>query len=208
MSSIFRGKQNVPTKDSPISTKFVNLTTLSYIDTVVGDGSGYPLPIPFTYDNGVIDIRVQNGVYDNLLNTLSPQVLPLSVSQVRPMGGTGLIRRLGPNMLTLLGNILGPANFEISQPGIMTKVQQPTNYTTTDLSGADLFENNYLGQFSAVGVTTVKPPSDDFNLTGSADDEFGTFWVFQTPLTVKYTFSDVEYYMTFTTTFTKNIPIL
>ena len=206
MSSVLRGAANIPTKDHQISTKFVNLTTLSYADADLSGASPF-LPIPFTYENGVIDIRVQNGVQASLLDTFSPVVAPISFNLVKPMGGSGLVHTLGENFKTFLNNLTFGTDFALHTPGIMTKVQQPTNVVTPDISGGNIFENSYMGQFSAVGVSTA-PPSDDFAITGSDADEFGTFWVFQTPLTIRYSFSAVEYYMTFTTTFTKNIPLL
>lgn len=207
MSSVLRGAASVPTKNHQISTKFVNLTTLSYADVDLSGVSPF-LPIPFTYENGVIDIRVQNGVQASLLDTFSPVVAPISFNLVRPMGGSGLVHTLGDNFKSFLGNLTLGSDFAVHVPGIMTKVQQPTNTVVPDLSGGNLFENSYLGQFSAVGVTTTPPPSDDFIITGSDADDYGSFWVFQTPLTVSYSFSAVTYYMTFTTTFTKNLPLV
>jgi hypothetical protein len=213
MSSVIRHVQNIPTKDNTISTKFVNLTTLSYVDNTVDNSTdgGTPLPIPFTCEDGVLDIRVQNGVQNDLLDSIS-SVFPVNFKLVRPMGGSSLVRSLGPNFITFMQNLTGfGTNFTIEKPGIMTKVQMPmdvSGYTSlTELPDGTPFENDYLGQFSGLGVTATPPAGDGYLITGSEADAFGTFHVFQVPLTVKYTFSDVNYYMTFHTTFTKNLPI-
>ena len=97
MSSAFRSPLSIPTSSQGIHTKFVNLTTLCYEDV-----SGFPVPIPYTYSNGVLDINIQDNVLEKLVSgtgTLVP-FRPMNIkngqlaeSQLAHFRPTGIINR-------------------------------------------------------------------------------------------------------------------
>ncbi len=195
MSSAFRGHISIPTSSQAVNTKFVNLTTLCYVDSSVS--GGYPVPIPFSYNNGVLDINIQDNVEDDLISG-EGSIVPFNFNMVRQLGGRGVVSSLGPNLLTWLNNEYGSYDFKIDKQAIVTKVQMNKNI------GDDPFDFT-LGQFSASGFSTSQPSSDDYILTGSPADNYGTFYVFVSPLTISYVDGATTYYLVLHSTFTKNI---
>ena len=207
MSSIFRTSAEPPHNSSD-NTRFVNITTPSYADYNVLD----LVPIPFSYTKGVLDINIQDNVQNDLVNS-GYEPLSISFQLVRKMGGTGVVKSLGPNLVTYLKNFLAIdstpptvssdiANITVVGESIVSKIQIPTKGFgfTSDLS------HNLFNQYGSFALTDVAPTSDSYLACGSEEDNFSTCWVFQTPLTIGYTHDDIQGYVTFTTTYTKNIP--
>jgi hypothetical protein len=72
-----------PTAKSSQGTKFLNITSASYGDNNLGS----IVPIPFSYDNGTLDIHIQNDVSTWIASGSEP--FAFSFSMVKQMGGTG-----------------------------------------------------------------------------------------------------------------------
>jgi hypothetical protein len=174
----------------------VNITTLCYNDSSLGEN---PLPIPFSYDNGILDIHIQDNVEEDLISGESG-VFPFNMNLVRQLGGKGLVRSLGPNVLAWLSNEFSGTDYVVHTSGTVTKVQMNSNI------GENEFTDWTLGQYSAFGNSTDAPSSDRYNYTGTEANNWGTFWVFLQPLTISYMDGDTKRYIVFNTTFTKNIP--
>ena len=211
MSSISRSSAAPPSGSTDVFTKFVNITTPSYYDSIIDNF----VPIPFSYYKGVLDINIQDNVETDLING-AYEPLAYSSRLVSKLGGTGIVQSLGPNLVTYLKNFLAYSslpitvsndiqNLTVVGQSIVTKIQQPAktpipadNYPI-DLSGQ-------FSQFETFFLSDQAPTSDSYLSSGSDADNFGTSWVFQTPLTVGYTHDGIQGYVTFTTTFTKNFP--
>lgn len=194
-----------PTAKSSQGTKFLNITTASYGDDILSN----IVPIPFSYDNGMLDIHIQNDVSAWIASGSEP--FPYSYSMVKQMGGTGLVQSIGSNFGAYLSNWLSSSNsfgsnitnISVYQPAQVTRVQVPT---AGFLGLNPLYQ--VLGQYSVVGITTTPPSGDDYISCGDSNDNYSSSWIFQTPLTLKFTVGGTEInYVTFTTTFTKNIPL-
>lgn len=206
MSSISRTSAEPPHNSSD-NTRFVNITTPSYFDNNL-----YSLvPIPFSYSKGVLDINIQDNVVNDLINS-SYEPAPFSLNLVRKMGGTGVVKSLGPNLVTYLKNFLAVdsspptgsndiQNLTVVGEPIVTKIQLP-------IKGSVIYDlsHNLFNQFGTYSLTDVAPAGDNYLTCGSEEDNFSTCWVFQTPLTIGYTHDGIQGYVTFTTTYTKNVP--
>lgn len=167
-----------PTK---LATKFNNISTPSYSDSTLGE----LVPIPFSYNNGVIDILITNSDVQNLIdNGTSPN--DDTEYQAKMLGGKRLATSIGSNFDTYLRNLINSLDtlgapyageLQIVVNPVMTKAQlaQPSNVTGLT------FENVF-------GVNDTPPSSDEY-VGGNATNVFYTFWAFYSPLTVRYTSS-------------------
>ena len=206
MSSISRTSAEPPHNSSD-NTRFVNITTPSYFDFNLAS----IVPIPFSYSKGVLDINIQDNVMTDLVNG-GYEPAAFSLNLVRKMGGTGVVKSLGPNLVTYLKNflaiesyppttLLDIQNLTVVGESIVSKIQIPIKGSTLyDLS------HNLFNQYGSFALTDVAPTSDSYLTCGSEEDNFSTCWVFQTPLTIGYTHDGIQGYVTFSTTYTKNIP--
>ena len=175
MSSVLR-TVSVLGKDG----KFDNISTPGYIDSSLGNQE---VPIPFTVENGVLDIAITNSSVQTFVNN-GTEPDDDSEYQAKQMGGRRLITSIGSNFNTYLRkriqdieDISGSAyagELTIEVKPVMTKVQlaQPGN-----VSGLT-FENVY-------GVNDVPPSSDEY-VGGNETNKYYTSWVFYKPLTVRY----------------------
>jgi hypothetical protein len=210
MSSVISATSGQPTGSQDFATRFVDITTSTYYDSNVNDF----VLIPFSYNSGVLDINIQDNVYTDLI-TLGPLPIAFYSRLVRKMGGTGYVQSIGPNFTTYLQNMLS-ANFvpitgsaditgiQVYIPATVTKVQQTAKLPFSDNS--DPFDiSGPLSEFNSYYQGDVPPASDGYLYSGTPADNWGTAWVFQTPLTIKYFADGLPKYITFTTTFTKNI---
>ena len=210
MSSVTSATSGQPTGSQDFATRFVDITTCSYYDNVVDDF----VLIPFSYSNGVLDINIQDNVSSDLI-TDGPVPYSFYPRLVRKMGGTGYVQSIGPNFKTYLQNMLSINFFPITVstditgiqvyiPATVTKVQQTAKVAYSDQ--VDPFDiSGPLSQFSSYYQGDVPPASDGYLYSGTQADNWGTAWVFQTPLTIKYFADGLPKYITFTTTFTKNV---
>jgi hypothetical protein len=215
MSSLTSGYSGQPTGSQDFSTRFVCITSPTYYDYVVND----LVLIPFSYSNGVLDINIQDAVYDALISSGNAPYSEMG-RMVRKMGGTGLVQSIGPYFQLYLKNFLSHhfspptvpidiTGIQVYTPATVTRVQQPAKLPFNPVSSIpyELFDiSGPLSQYNAFYQTDVPPASDGYLYSGSPDDNWGTAWVFQTPLTIKYFADGLPKYITFTTTFTKNVP--
>jgi len=194
MSSLLRTVAT-PIKDG----KFDNISTLSYEDT----GLSNNVPVPFTAQNGILDIALTNSSVENFVNNgvnpLGEDSLDDTEYQVKMMGGKRLITSIGPNFNTYLRKrIQGIESLGAPYSGdlsivvnpVMTKIQLAQPGQVQGLT----FENVY-------GVNEYPPTSDEY-VGGNETNNYYTSWVFFKPLTVRFvsTTSVTGFkYMTFST---------
>jgi len=206
MSSISRTSAEPPHNSSD-NTRFVNITTPSYFDYNLNS----IVPIPFSYSKGVLDINIQDNVQTDLVNG-GYEPAPYSLNLVRKMGGTGIVKSLGPNLVTYLKNFLA---IESNPPTVSNDIQNLTVFGAPIVSKIQIpikgsldydLSHNLFNQFGTYSLTDVAPTSDSYLACGSEEDNFSTCWVFQTPLTIGFTHDGIQGYVTFTTTYTKNVP--
>jgi hypothetical protein len=185
-------------------TKFFDVLTGSYEDTIIVPGDTVDMPIPYIVVNQVLDINTaqSSDVSVYISNGDSPDN---SVTfQAKVMGGTNLIMNLGPNITTWLRNriqneeSLGSAYsgpLELYVKPVMTKIQLAAPIQGT-FGGP-------LNDESVYGITTEAPTSDLY-IGGAPNSEYFTTWVFRKPMTVQYQSSIGPKYMTFTSQFSAN----
>ena len=210
MSSVLRSKAATPTEN----TRWVNITTPSYFDASMRptELDGTFVPVPFTVNNGVLDINIQDDVIESLFNDplafYYDQVFSPTY-KVKLMGGSRPVTSLGPNLTEFLYYYLD-ANDEslaIQTAPVMTKIQ--STYNIGDgLVGDSIFLGypygfieNTLGSGTPMG-TSISPPQTDYVTGTGVNDNYRTSWVFKTPLTVQFTSSGSPLlYFTFSTNF-------
>ena len=178
------------------TTKFQHIKTQSYYDSDLG----YDTPIPFVYANGVVDIRIQNNIENDLINDVYDGN-EYSDFLVESLGGTGLASRLGPTFIRWLNDWVPNYGFdssvidtfEVYTPATMTKVQVKPN------NDNDAVLNNYFDRDS-YGISSL-PPTGTGYVAGTAENKYNTVWVFQSPLTIKFQYNGSPRYLTYQTTF-------
>ena len=111
------------------------------------------------------------------------------------------MQSLGPNFVRWLNNWLADEynntvidTYSIEVPATVTKVQ----VTDEDSYDFDVMENDIVN--TPWGISTDKPSGDDY-VRGNSGNAFHTFWVFKTPLTIKFLVDGNERYLTYNTTF-------
>jgi hypothetical protein len=159
-------------------SKFDNISTPSYSDSDLGNST----PIPFTVQNGVLDIALTNSSVEDFVNNgNSPD--DDTEYQAKMMGGFSLVTSIGTNFNTYLRNKIdgidtlgGPYSgaLTIVVNPVMTKVQLAQPNEVTGLT----FENVY-------GVNDYPPRSDEY-VGGNVSNNYYTSWVFYKPLTVRF----------------------
>jgi len=202
MSSVLRAfatTQRLP-------TKFSALITPAYTDGSIVSGEDIDMPIPFTVENGVLDINVNQSadIQTFVNNGINPLAHPNI--QGKPFGGTRLVTSFGANMTTYLRNWINTIESIGSaytgtlvlyiQP-VMTKVQlaNPSFAINDDDAAGGPFQRD-----SSWGVTTEAPNSSEY-IGGGSTNNYYTAWVFKTPLTVQYTTAGGLKYITLTSQF-------
>jgi len=173
-------------------TKFVPIRSMSYYDTLID----HVVLIPFSYDEGVLDIHVQDGVQTMIDNGDSYDgARGWNWRMVKMMGGDGLVTSLGDNFTSWLSNWIGDVvtPFTLVTNPVMTRVQQ-----CVQKNGNGPLNSQYAIRFS-----TEPPTSDDYIIDGNSNNNFFSSWVFKTPITVEFTFdgSNVPSYATLSTQF-------
>lgn len=191
MSSAVRGHGDISQ-----TTKFHHIKTVGYYNDVVGS----VFPVPFEYSNGTLDIRLENDVENQLINNETAGTMYIE-GLCKSMGGLGLVQKLGPNFIAWLNNWVADYynssvinTFKVHVPATVTKVQ----VTDEDSYDFDVLENDITN--SPWGVSTDAPSGDGY-VRGYADNNFHTYWVFKTPLTISFTVDGALRYLTYNTTF-------
>ena len=188
MSSVTRVKgQNMG-----LVSKYANVSTPCYPNSDLGED----IPIPFTVQNGIIDIDINNASVQTFVDN-GNQPGDDSYYQAKSMGGYRLANRIGTNFATYLRNYInatdisgfaGPLNVYVAATTGKVQIAQPNDVSALE------FENVF-------GVNDQPPVSDSF-AGGDATLNYFTTFVFYSPLTIQYpsTNSATGYkYITFTT---------
>ena len=159
-------------------SKFDNISTPSYYDSDLGEST----PIPFTVQNGVLDIALTNSSVEDFVNNGNDPDDDTEY-QAKMMGGFSLVTSIGTNFDTYLRNKIDGIDslgspysgaLTIVVNPVMTKVQLAQPNQVTGLT----FENVY-------GVNEYPPRSDEY-VGGDASNNYFTSWVFYKPLTVRF----------------------
>lgn len=164
-------------------TKFSSIKTPSYYD----DDLGHVVLIPFSYNNGVLDIAVQDGSYDMIINGYIYNYNGNNWRMVKQMGGEGRVTSLGPNFLRWVTRYLNydytvdPSSVTIQVAPVMTRVQQ-----TVTQDSPDALNNRYAITYNS----TEKPSSDQYIFDGNEANNYFSTWVFKSPITLKFYDSD------------------
>jgi len=178
------------------TTKFQCIRTQAYYDNFVDSR----VPIPFIYNSGVLDINIQDNVINDLVDDLNDGDEE-NYTQVKTLGGSGLVTSLGPTMIRWLNDWVvdyhnaTPNTFTVYTPGVMTKVQIPVN--SNDIAGTIL--GNDVAN-SAYGISSQPPTGDDY-ISGSQGNNYHTVWIFKTPVTIRYYDGSTPYYLTYNSTY-------
>lgn len=179
-------------------TKFTSIKSLSYSDNVIE----HIVLIPFSYNNGILDIAVQDGSLDMINNGYVSNYTGgnypdgFSWRMVKLMGGEGRVTSLGPNFLTWITAYLSDevgdtvTNVTLQVAPVMTRVQQ-------SVSSSSVLNNQY-----AIRLSTNAPKSDEYIIEGNEANNYFSVWVFKTPITVKFTYNGNTQYATLYTQFT------
>jgi hypothetical protein len=222
MSSITRSVAQMASE----KTKFVNITTPMYLDSLIGSW----VPIPFSYKNGVLDIHIQDRVTTDCIssygafNTTNTQHAP-TMYRVKLMGKTGLVSSLGSNFLNWLSayidEVYGGQSLvraKIVSNCQVTKVQSVENYNGDYLEYVHSYTEAYevdpelratsstLGSGGVIAASYAAPSSDDYIYNGSEDDGYRSSYVFKTPLTLECKTSGDTLYLTLSTVFESAFP--
>ena len=179
-------------------TNFVPVKSMVYHNSEVN----HTLLVPFTYNNGVLNVATLPGFTPS--NGLGVDASGYNWRMVRPIGGFGVVNKLGADFLTWFENwteSVDPGSEVLFVAPIMTKVGQSVQ------SGNN---RSILNSQYAVTGTTVnsqgpisESPSSDSYVTGYDGNNWDTIWVFKSPLTIQYTIGGSgPYYATFYTQFT------
>jgi hypothetical protein len=178
-------------------TKFSALITPSYLY------ENLEIPIPFTVENGVLDINVnQSAAIQTFVNN-GTEPEHLADIQGKAFGGAKVVTSFGPNMTTYLRNLINTLESSISaaytgtlvlyiQP-LMTKVQLANPSFAVPADGAFKRDTSW-------GVSTEAPVSTEYTGGGSVDNFF-TAWIFKTPMTIEYVIGGISKYITMTSQF-------
>lgn len=182
MTSLLRTtKTNLPV------TKFVPIKSLAYWDMALS----HEALIPFTYNNGVLDINSQDGVAI-LLTTpgggINYGYHGYISRMVKMMGGAGVVTSLGPNFSTWIRKVIaseyslgptytGPLSIQVAP--VMTKVQQ-------NFPGPGQYSGASLHSQRAIQISNEPPESDEYIVAGDKYNKFFSVWVFRSPLTIKF----------------------
>lgn len=159
-------------------TKFFTLQTLCYDDNTEFDY----LPVPFSVENGVLDIVITNSDVQDFVNSGGYE--RYCDTKVTSMGGRTLVQSLGPNMITWLQNYTsaeGP--FTIVVAPTMVKVQP---------RGVDS-DYDALRYWRNTSFHTRIPTGDEYIMAGTPTGQYYSTWVFDTPLTISFEGEGTQY---------------
>jgi hypothetical protein len=158
--------------------KFDNISTASYNDSSLDND----VPIPFTVENGVLDIAITNSSVQSFVsNGTSPA--DDTDYQAKQMGGRRLITSIGTNFNTYLRKRIQSIDSLVAAYAgeliifvnpVMTKVQLAQPGQVQALTFEDVY-----------GVNDYPPTSDEY-IGGDETNKYFTSWVFYKPLTIRF----------------------
>ena len=166
-------------------TKFVKCETPSY------DSGSYDSPFPFSYSRQVLDISYEGNNFKSVMvNQTGIPPAGSSNTSIRMLGGTYLATSLGPNFKAYIRawrtGIDANSPIEVYTPPQLIRVQQA--------------DRNYVYSSSdVVWRETTNPPTSEDYITGNTSDNYGTTYIFKTPLTFTIVEGGVKKYITFKT---------
>jgi hypothetical protein len=181
MSSV----QSVFAKVDKPPTKFSALITPSYDDDNLVTGETVEIPIPFTVENGVLDINVnQSTVIETFVNDgLSPQAR--SNIQGKALGGARVVTSFGPNMTTYLRNWINQIEtLGAAYTGSLVLFIQPL-MTKVQIANPVFLNSGAFERDRSWGISTEAPVSTEY-IGGGPVNKYFTAWIFKTPMTVRY----------------------
>lgn len=172
-----------------------NVTTpniLYYFDN--GNNDEY-LPIPFTVNNGVLDINIQNNVTADLLTPATfTSDFDNQNCQATIMGGLSPVSSLGPNMLTFLKNFIAHYEESATNYELVTNVEIYNAPTMTKIRYINTIDGDDTYVFSTVAPVKTTPNP----ILGGPSDNYCVVWIFKSPLVVSYKYEDsATRYLTF-----------
>ena len=182
------------------TTKFQKVTTPCYYDNTAGT----TVPIPFSYHSNTLDINIQDNVQSDLIDDGDSPNYDTEY-QCKSTGGTGLVLSIGSSMRTWLENWLSNAfegatitNVAVHTPAQVTRAQfflENNTYSGTFLE-ADVDDSTY--------AITENPPSGTEYVTGDEQNNYGSVWIFKTPLSIGFKAGGTQYYVSLFTNFAPN----
>ncbi len=180
----------------PETTKFHHIKTVGYFN----ESAGSVFPVPFYVRNGVIDIRMEDGIQEDVIDNLTPGTGDIE-GLCKSMGGISLATKLGPKFIEWLNNWVEEFyndsvrdTFTVEVPATMTKVQ----VTDENSQDFEVLENDI--DDAPWGISENRPSGDGF-VSGAPDNHFRVCWVFKTPLTIKFLLGGSPRYLTYNTTY-------
>jgi hypothetical protein len=152
---------------------------------------GYITLFPFSYANGILDIRYIDNFEADMVTSggHAPETDPDVAVQL--WGGVELVRELGPNFVAYIRAWRNP------DTGTPVSI-----YINGTLQKVQAIRNSALGD-DAYEVSTTPPSSDNYT-QGSAADSYRANWIFKAPLTIMTVESGVKHYITFTSRLDRN----
>jgi hypothetical protein len=171
-------------------TNFVPIKSMTYHNNTVN----HTLLLPFIYANGVLDMATVDGFTPS---SGLGNVNGYSWRLVRPIGGFGVVNKLGADFLTWFENWtdVDSGSETIFVAPVMTKVGQSVP------NGDSILNSQYAVSGGQRGNIYESPSSDQY-VTGYGGNNWDTVWVFKTPLTIQYTYGGDTLYATFYSQFT------
>ena len=145
---------------------------------------------PFSYSNQVLDISYEGNNFEELMVDISGSPRSEPDTAIRILSGPRLATSLGPTFKAYIrswfqDSIDAGSPIEVTVPPQVVRVQEANlaNITTDDVSWR----------------RSTSPPESDNFITGSVATEFGSTYVFKTPLTFTIVEGGVTNYVTFKT---------
>jgi hypothetical protein len=154
---------------------------------------------PFTYSNGILDLNYIDNFEADVVTGGEPPIGDDTTAGpfVKNMGGLGLVRSLGPNMIEYVTNWMtnnGPGapdagSIQVYTPGSVIRVQAALK--------------TQLDMYDTYTIQDDAPSSSEF-VWGNAADNYRATWVFKTPICITFTTGGTRKYLSLYTVFSKD----
>ncbi len=183
-------------------TKFLQVSGPQYFDSVLDRN----MLFPFTYSNGVLDLAfIDNFEVDMITGPDAPQAPNYDSTSVGPlvknMGGLGMVRTLGPNLVTYITEWMASGN-ELDDPLPVDAGSLKVHIPAAVLRVQSALDTQL--DMDKTWTVTTNPPSSSEYVNGDVTNDYRVTWIFKTPLTVTFTSGGVAQYLSFYTVFSKD----
>lgn len=180
-------------------TKFLQVSGPQYDDTSLNRN----MLFPFTYSNGVLDLAfIDSFEADMVTNPTAPNFDSTSPGPfVKNMGGLGLVRALGPNLVTYITAWMA-AGDELDSPLPVDAGSLKVHIPAAVIRVQSALDTQL--DMDKTWAVTANPPSSTEYVNGDVTNDYRVTWVFKTPLTVTFTSGGVAQYLSFYTVFSKD----